>query len=325
MRETLPRLALLLSCLGATVTHLLIAHIEKARTHPPVVYEDSARDVTAVGRASSGGRSAVVGGYHGGGNSNAGGGSIGGGGGGSIGGVGGGGIGGDERGSAHSSDEEKSGRVANDDVGIGGPQPQTQPTERVKITKEPRAKRKSSTRARKQGVKPTNYDRIMERGRAAGSGGRGDSGDGRGGGSDGGGGGGDERDAPPSASQPPLQQAATTTGGSAEGGHDFTVTLVTQSSPGRFWNVAHICRRWRGPMVVALYVPYTDKQSDFEVAKAGARASAEAATSATACGPNLTVAVVPAKRRAEPYPVNRLRNVAISYAANTSHVFLPGE
>ena len=40
------------------------------------------------------------------------------------------------------------------------------------------------------------------------------------------------------------------------------------------------------------------------------------------CGPNLTVVVEPAKRRAESYPVNRLRNLALSFVRNSSHVFL---
>ncbi|KAH8054948.1 hypothetical protein JL721_10365 [Aureococcus anophagefferens] len=91
-------------------------------------------------------------------------------------------------------------------------------------------------------------------------------------------------------------------------GLDFT--LATQASVERLWMLDHVCRRWAGPVVVAVYGPR------------GAPVPAAPA----ACGAGRVEFVerlVDAKRYADhnAYPVNELRNLAIA-RVRTSHFLL---
>lgn len=91
-------------------------------------------------------------------------------------------------------------------------------------------------------------------------------------------------------------------------GLDFT--LATQASVERLWMLDHVCRRWAGPVVVAVYGPR------------GAPTPAAPA----ACGAGRVEFVerlVDAKRYADhnAYPVNELRNLAIA-RVRTSHFLL---
>lgn len=37
-------------------------------------------------------------------------------------------------------------------------------------------------------------------------------------------------------------------------GQAMDFTLVSQTSPDRLWMLAHLCRRWEGPFVLAVYM-----------------------------------------------------------------------
>lgn len=39
-----------------------------------------------------------------------------------------------------------------------------------------------------------------------------------------------------------------------EEGQELDFTLVSQTSPDRLWMLAHLCRRWEGPFVLAVYM-----------------------------------------------------------------------
>jgi len=87
-------------------------------------------------------------------------------------------------------------------------------------------------------------------------------------------------------------------------------TLVTQASAERLWMLKHICHRWFGPIVVAIY----------------AEQGADAAPREPACYPGQVdyVAVAASKKNfhdRNAYPVNLLRNVAIS-RVKTSHFLM---
>ncbi|KAJ8608717.1 hypothetical protein CTAYLR_009656 [Chrysophaeum taylorii] len=85
-------------------------------------------------------------------------------------------------------------------------------------------------------------------------------------------------------------------------------TLVTQATPERLWMLRWICQRWEGPIVLAVY---TDRSTVVE--------------KETSCGDRVDYRIVPATKevfaRHNAYPVNRLRNLAIS-RVKTSHFLM---
>ena len=86
---------------------------------------------------------------------------------------------------------------------------------------------------------------------------------------------------------------------------DFT--LVTQASAERLWMLDHICQRWHGPIVISVYAPITEKIQ----------------TERDKCYPNqveyiITTVKLHIYSDHSSYPVNRLRNMAIS-RVRTSH------
>ena len=87
------------------------------------------------------------------------------------------------------------------------------------------------------------------------------------------------------------------------------VTIVTQSTLDRLWNVGHICERWKGPLSLGMMVKHEDPSAVKQDAK---RIMA-------AC-PEVRVSVVVSKPE-DKYPVNRLRNLAWA-KATTPWIFL---
>ena len=86
---------------------------------------------------------------------------------------------------------------------------------------------------------------------------------------------------------------------------DFT--LVTQASAERLWMLDHICQRWHGPIVISVYAPITEKIQ----------------TERDKCYPNqveyiITTVKLHIYSDHSSYPVNKLRNMAIS-RVRTSH------
>ena len=84
------------------------------------------------------------------------------------------------------------------------------------------------------------------------------------------------------------------------------VTIVTQSTPDRLWNLGHICERWKGPLSLGMMVKREDSGAVTQNAK----------RNMAAC-PEVHVSVVLGEPDDE-YPVNRLRNLALA-RVNTSH------
>ena len=87
------------------------------------------------------------------------------------------------------------------------------------------------------------------------------------------------------------------------------VTIVTQSTLDRLWNVGHICERWKGPLSLGMMVKHEDPSAVKQDAK---RIMA-------AC-PEVRVSVVVSKPE-DKYPVNLLRNLAWA-KATTPWIFL---
>ena len=105
---------------------------------------------------------------------------------------------------------------------------------------------------------------------------------------------------------------------------DFSVTLVTQSSPERLWLLRETCDRWRGPIVVVVFV----QSADLAVSGAHLRIPLADGTTGMVGGdicPNARVITHhPALDGEDPatarFPVNRLRNIGVA-AVHTSHFF----
>jgi glycosyltransferase-like protein LARGE len=85
------------------------------------------------------------------------------------------------------------------------------------------------------------------------------------------------------------------------------VTVVTQTSPDRIWKLKELCRIWKGPISVAIYVA-PEKLED---------ARAEVARSA--CGPKMQTSYF-LGNQPDKYPFNALRNRA-RQGVSTSHLF----
>lgn len=85
-------------------------------------------------------------------------------------------------------------------------------------------------------------------------------------------------------------------------------TLATQATPERLWMLGWICRRWEGPIVIAVY---TDHRS--------------VVRKDPACGDRVDYRIMSAPehvfKKHNLYPVNKLRNLAIS-RVRTSHFLL---
>lgn len=119
---------------------------------------------------------------------------------------------------------------------------------------------------------------------------------------------------PPSAA---ASNATCTGAGSLDEDLDFT--LVSQSSPDRIWMLPHICERWEGPIIVAIFMHGFTAEHDAFMANLKCpqlqclpvHPSVPASSSIPAsvwAAPNL-------------YPVNALRNLAIS-EVRTTHFLL---
>jgi len=92
---------------------------------------------------------------------------------------------------------------------------------------------------------------------------------------------------------------------------DITTTLVIQSSLERLWILEETCRRWKSPIVVAVYVPHGAEDDHRLIVEAKSKC------------PQLTVIPVQASHDSAEwaYPVNRLRNMALD-AVQTSHILV---
>lgn len=88
-------------------------------------------------------------------------------------------------------------------------------------------------------------------------------------------------------------------------------TLVIQSSLERLWILQETCKRWKSPIVAAVYLPHGLDENHHSIV-----------TAKKTC-PQLTVVALSASRDATEwaYPVNRLRNIALD-AVQTSHVLV---
>lgn len=89
---------------------------------------------------------------------------------------------------------------------------------------------------------------------------------------------------------------------------DVSFTLVTQCSDNRLWMINYHCERWSGPISLVVYTNQTAEQVQDSLH-----------SSASSCNLDLlTVQVTPATHSMVDYPINALRNVALS-AVHTSH------
>lgn len=93
-------------------------------------------------------------------------------------------------------------------------------------------------------------------------------------------------------------------------GNAWQVTIVTQCSIERLWNLEKICERWRGPIAVGVFskfeTSYTAKQKVMSTVRQCSWAGVEA---------------MQANSKNERYPVNTLRNLAWSLV-KTSHALV---
>ena len=87
------------------------------------------------------------------------------------------------------------------------------------------------------------------------------------------------------------------------------VTIVTQSTPDRLWNLGHICERWKGPLSLGMMVKREDSGAVTQDAKRNMAACPEVHVSVVLGEPD------------DMYPVNRLRNLAWA-KATTPWIFL---
>ena len=103
----------------------------------------------------------------------------------------------------------------------------------------------------------------------------------------------------------------------AAAGQSHDVTLVTQATVEKLCLLPELCERWRGPLVLSLWVPD---------AAAVAQATAAATQAARSCadatdGGSVAINVEVQRSEREAYPVNRLRNLGLR-KVNTSHVLV---
>lgn len=85
----------------------------------------------------------------------------------------------------------------------------------------------------------------------------------------------------------------------------YSVSLVSQTTSDRAWMVDNICERWKGPICLAVFVPYlAPKIEPF------------------ACNDRIAVHVHEAKSKEEliEYPVNKLRNIALNLVKTTHFI-----
>lgn len=113
------------------------------------------------------------------------------------------------------------------------------------------------------------------------------------------------------ASTAPAAAADTQAGGSA-----LSITLVSQTSEERIWMIEHLCDRWAGPLAISVHV----RGSPHKVMAVHQRADRLAACGSTSGEPRLTLEVLRGKKE-EAYPINKLRNLAIS-RVTTTHMLL---
>lgn len=91
------------------------------------------------------------------------------------------------------------------------------------------------------------------------------------------------------------------------------VTLVTQTSWDRYWMLGHICARWRGPVVVAIFVPRLNgTENPYHTTPQGCN---------TQVGFKRVLHLAHAPKGLESYPVNVLRNTALRLVS-TSHFLM---
>eukprot|EP00301_Raphidiophrys_heterophryoidea_P024471 c7958_g1_i1.p1 GENE.c7958_g1_i1~~c7958_g1_i1.p1 ORF type:complete len:458 (+),score=72.69 c7958_g1_i1:285-1658(+) len=88
----------------------------------------------------------------------------------------------------------------------------------------------------------------------------------------------------------------------------FDFTYTTQATVDRLWMLQDICRRWRGPMVVAVAI-----NSNITVRKL---------IKNTAHCLNLTIIPVRVSPDLSQYPVNAMRNIAISHTTTSHSIYL---
>ncbi|KAH8051128.1 hypothetical protein JL721_11224 [Aureococcus anophagefferens] len=87
------------------------------------------------------------------------------------------------------------------------------------------------------------------------------------------------------------------------------VTIVTQSTTDRLWNLGHVCERWKGPLSLGMMVTPEDPGGVTQHAKRIMAACPEVHVSVLVREPD------------QKYPVNRLRNLAWA-RATTPWIFL---
>mmetsp|Transcript_23111 Transcript_23111/g.59385 ORF Transcript_23111/g.59385 Transcript_23111/m.59385 type:complete len:566 (+) Transcript_23111:3-1700(+) len=91
-----------------------------------------------------------------------------------------------------------------------------------------------------------------------------------------------------------------------------SITLVSQTSEERIWMIEHMCDRWPGALAIGVHVrgdPHKVMATHRRVEKFGACVSDGEM--------RLSLEVMHAARRDEAYPINKLRNLAISRVATT--------
>lgn len=87
------------------------------------------------------------------------------------------------------------------------------------------------------------------------------------------------------------------------------VTLVSQATTEKLWILPVLCERWRGPVSLALWVPNSSMPHNSETVTE---------SSISKCK---SFALSVYSRQETEYPVNKLRNIALS-RVNTSHIFV---
>jgi hypothetical protein len=92
---------------------------------------------------------------------------------------------------------------------------------------------------------------------------------------------------------------------------DIKTTLVIQSSLERLWILKETCRRWKSPIIAAVYLPHGTEENHRSILAAKNTCS------------QLTVVSLQASHDSTEwaYPVNRLRNMALD-AVQTSHILV---
>eukprot|EP00750_Incisomonas_marina_P000542 INCI10413.1.p1 GENE.INCI10413.1~~INCI10413.1.p1 ORF type:complete len:394 (-),score=47.78 INCI10413.1:125-1306(-) len=123
---------------------------------------------------------------------------------------------------------------------------------------------------------------------------------------------------------PRLQQGSLRRVGADAPEENFSVTLVTQSSPERLWLMRETCVRWTGPIVLVVF------ERSEEALSTGAHLlipmpdGSTAAVGEDVCPQAHVIQYFPGDYGEDPmtssFPVNRLRNIGID-AVKTSHFF----